>query len=108
MAGDRIVGRGEIFDELFLIQSGEVFVHPSSADSPIAKLSEGAYFGDYQIFLDTRSNVAFVAHSKSILTCHFIEKKRFLELCNRYKGHTQFFMERATSTRRLYKRLIKV
>ena len=101
-----IISREEICEHLYLIESGKVIVSDRNKGTDIVVLKEHWFFGDYQIFLDARSNVSYRSHKSSKVIWYTIEKSRFIDLCNEYQGHTQFFMERSLCTRRLYKRLM--
>lgn len=100
------MSRGEVIDNLYLIESGQVEVYDRNNGEQLAVLPTHGYFGDYQILLDTRSNVSFKSHTKSKVICYTINKDKFIRLLNAHPSHTQFFMERAMCTRRLFKRLV--
>jgi len=50
MAGETIIRKGEIADELYFIKKGKVVVLSTDTDSVIACLSEGGYFGEIGLF----------------------------------------------------------
>ena len=54
-----IISRGENLENLYLIESGKVIVSDRENGSEIAVLKKYSFFGDYQIFLDARSNDSF-------------------------------------------------
>jgi hypothetical protein len=64
-----ILGRGETADCVFLIEEGEVEVMDHLSGDVLAVLSQSNFFGDYQILLDTRSNVCFRASPDSKVIC---------------------------------------
>ena len=72
----------------------------------IARLPRYSYFGDYQIFLDARSNVSYQACVDEDVVCYIIHKDKFLHLLQLHNNHTEFFMKRALTTRRMFKRLV--
>ena len=108
LPNSKIISRGENFENLYLIESGSVIVSDRNNGSDIAILKRYSYFGDYQIFLDVRSNVWYKSHKSSKVVWYILNKNKFIDLWNDYPGHIQFFMERSLCTRRLYKRLIKI
>ena len=104
--GNTIIDRGEITDCIYLIQKGTVDVFNHKNGEIIAELPKFSYFGDYQALLDTWSNVSFVAGPNERVIWYTLQKDRFINLLSQFPGHLQFYMERALSTRRLYKLLI--
>jgi signal-transduction protein with cAMP-binding, CBS, and nucleotidyltransferase domain len=72
----------------------------------IAKLPRYSFFGDYQIFLDARSNVSYKACADQDIVCYTIHKDKFLHALQLHDKHTPFFMKRALATRRMFKRLV--
>lgn len=64
MAGETIIRKGEIADELYFIKKGKVAVLSTDTDSVIACLMEGAYFGEVGFFdKDQKRSVTVVALS---------------------------------------------
>lgn len=59
--GSVIINRGEKNEYLYLIEQGEVIIAEHKFGAPLAYLPQYAMFGDYQLFLDTYSNVNFNA-----------------------------------------------
>lgn len=80
-------------------------VKDSSKGSDLAKVPQHSYFGVYQTLLNTCSNVWYQAASDQKVIWYILKKQRFLDLLSQFRGHHEFYMERALSTRRLYKRL---
>jgi len=104
--GKTILERGEQCENLYFIGSGKVLVKNHKDGEVIAILQRYSVFGDYQIFLDTRSNLSFVCPDDEEVTCYTLPKDKFLDLCHRNQNHVEFFMKRALITRRLFKRLV--
>lgn len=67
-------------NKLMFIEKGQVIVKDSYEGEVIAILPSHCFFGDYQIFLDTNSNVCFKASPQGKVICYTIDKERFLEL----------------------------
>lgn len=101
--GSTIIERGSEVEYLYLIASGKVVVSDHHIGEPIAVWPTFWYFGDYQIFLQTCSNVSFRASYFGTVFCYMLPKDRFLDLWNMYPDHLSFFTARALETRRFYK-----
>jgi signal-transduction protein with cAMP-binding, CBS, and nucleotidyltransferase domain len=79
-AGSVIINRGEKSEYLYLIEKGEVIVAEHKFGAPLAYLPKYAIFGDYQLFLDTYSNVNFNASLNEKVYCYTLHKSIFLSL----------------------------
>lgn len=101
-----IIQRGEQLDYLYLIAKGNVHVYSHKRGNLIAVLPKNWFFGDYQLFLDTRSNVSFYSPPNEKVFLYILQKDIFLELWREYEDHLEFYMKRALETRKLFKRLI--
>ena len=104
LPGHIIISRGELLDKIYFIEKGEVLVKQSNDGEIIAELPTNSFFGDYQILMDTRSNVSFEAPQDEKVICYTIDKTLFLNLVSKYPDHQQFYTERALATRRIFKR----
>jgi voltage-gated potassium channel Kch len=114
MPGNSLVQKGEEIEYLYFIETGRVYVSivnknitefdASDTSWIIAILPTHSFFGDYQILLDTASNVWFNADPEQIVVWYGIHKSTFLDLCHRYPGHYSFLLGRAIATRRLFQR----
>ena len=102
----RIIERGEQLEYIYLIAKGSVQVLSHGHKNWLAILPQYWYFGDYQIFLDARSNVSFYASPIEKAFLYVLSKNIFLDLCREYEDHLNFYMKRALETRKLFKRLI--
>jgi signal-transduction protein with cAMP-binding, CBS, and nucleotidyltransferase domain len=91
---------------LYFIANGSVLVLNHKDGDVIARLPRYSYFGDYQIFLDARSNVSYQACIDEDVVCYIIQKDKFLGLLELHDKHIGFFMKRALATRRMFKRLV--
>jgi signal-transduction protein with cAMP-binding, CBS, and nucleotidyltransferase domain len=91
---------------LYFIAKGNVLVLNHKDGDVIARLPRYSYFGDYQIFLDARSNVSYQACVDQEVVCYIIHKDKFLHALQMHDKHTGFFMKRALATRRMFKRLV--
>jgi len=99
-----------------LIETGTVFVTSENIDfakldedsinelSILAVMPRYSFFGDYQIFLNTASNVYFIANPKETVVCYTVNKDLFLELWNEFEGHLRFYMELSIAIRSLFQR----
>jgi hypothetical protein len=116
LPGKVIISKGEEVEYLYLVETSKVFVTNNFEDigeleankldeaSTIAVLPRYSFFGDYQIFLDTCSNVYFVSDPDKIVILYTIDKATLIRLCEHHEGHYKFFSERAIATRRLFQR----
>ena len=85
LKGQVIVNRGENFENLYLIEKGEVLVRDHQKGELIAKIPKYGFFGDYQILLNIISNVWFTSGLTEKVICYTISKQRFIELWNESK-----------------------
>ena len=106
LPGKPIIQRGEQLEYLYLIAKGSVFVYSHKDGNLIATLPTHWHFGDYQLFLDTRSNVSYCASPDEKVFLYVLNKDIFLNLWREFENHLEFFMKRALETRKLFKRLI--
>jgi hypothetical protein len=116
LPGKVIILKGEEVEYLYLLETSKVFVTNNFKDigaleankldesSALAVLPRYSFFGDYQIFLDTCSNVNFVSDPGKTLILYKIDKATLIRLCQHHGGHYKFFTERALATRRLFQR----
>lgn len=88
MPGNTIVREGEIANEMFFIQMGEVQVVASDGKTPIALLREGAFFGEIGVILTGRRTVSVIATKICVL--QVLTKEDFDELCKVYKGEYNY------------------
>ena len=72
----------------------------------IINLPQYSVFGEYQILLNSRSNVCFNTCPDEKVVCFTVPKDIFIKMLSRFKGHTEFYTERALAQRRAYKRMI--
>ena len=101
-----IVNRGETFDNLYLIEKGEVYVKDHSKGDVIATIPRYGYFGDYQIFNNSNSNVWFSSSPTERVVWYTISSSLFIKLWSESSNHTHFFKQRSLATRRIFKRLV--
>ena len=100
--GSIIINRGDIVENLYLIEKGIVEVFDSYNGEYLAQLERYNHFGDYQILLNVKSNVWFMAEISKNVIWFYLQKERFIKLLNDYSGHMQFYLERALSSRRFF------
>lgn len=67
-------------DYVFLIEKGNVIVKDYFNEKPLFALKPGDFFGDYQVLLETRSNLTFEAAKNDEVILFGINKKLFLEV----------------------------
>jgi hypothetical protein len=106
LPGKVLLERGEQCEHLYFIAKGSVLVMNHKDGDVIARLPRFSFFGDYQIFLDARSNVSYQACIDEDVVCYIIHKDKFFHLLQLHNNHIEFFMKRAITTRRMFKRLV--
>jgi signal-transduction protein with cAMP-binding, CBS, and nucleotidyltransferase domain len=106
LPGKVLLERGEQCEYLYFIAKGSVLVVNHTDGDAVARLPRFSFFGDYQIFLDSRSNVSYQACVDEDVVCYIVHKDKFLHLLELHDKHTGFFMKRAITTRRMFKRLV--
>ena len=102
-----IISRGDPVDNIYLIAKGSVVVYDHNIGEHIATIPYHGYFGDYQILLNTNSNLSFKAPVNKPVICYKLDKQTFLTLLNDYKGHYDHYLSKAVENRREYKVMVK-
>ena len=83
VAGQTIISRKELMDYIYFIEKGKVVITDQFDTKTIIELSQGDYFGDYQIILETRSNIKYSAHPDNEVVLFALHKDNFLEVSSR-------------------------
>lgn len=78
--------KGDHLDYIYFIEKGSVIISDYFDEKPMVKLPQYSFFGDYQVILDTRSNVTYYAgNSETVL--FGLEKQLFLNMIQEPCGH---------------------
>ena len=89
MAGDCIIRAGEIAEEMYFIQKGEVEVLATDNQTLIAVLKEGSFFGEIGLILTGKRTVYVRALTLCIL--QVMNKNDFEDLMSIYPNEYLFF-----------------
>jgi signal-transduction protein with cAMP-binding, CBS, and nucleotidyltransferase domain len=92
-------------DFLFFFTKGTAVIRTKDDSADLVKLPKYSWFGDYQIFIGSRSNFTVRAAQDKDTICLVLHKDDFLEFCTELKRHYAFFFERALARRRYWNRL---
>ena len=96
-----IIDTGERFNDLFMIQEGNVGLSmrldPNDKESlqEFFILPTYSYFGDYQILFDVRSQIIYKNISNKVLICLCLSRNKLVELMDDYPEARKFYIERA-------------
>ena len=96
-----ILDQGERFNELLMIQEGNVScslrLDPNDMESmqEFFILPTYSYFGDYQILFDLKSQITYKNISSKVLMCLCLSRDKFIELMDDYPEARKFYIERA-------------
>ena len=103
-----IINRGEQVDYIYFVEKGSIQVSKVDNGLPYATMPRYSFVGDYQVLLGICSNATFKAHSHDYVVCYILAKPALLQLLNKYPRHHEFMLDRAISTRKLFKRLERI
>lgn len=108
----QIVGEGENFCEIMMIQQGVVNLYLNYKDNyqdidhdfKFFILPTYSYFGDYQILYNLRSQIIYKADESCLLVCLCIKKSTFLKIMENYPDAREFYMTRSWDRRKEMRR----
>ena len=103
-----IINRGEQVDYIYFIEKGTVTVSKMDDGLPYAVMPRYSFIGDYQVLLGICSNATFKAHSSDYAVWYILARPVLMQLLNKYPRHHEFLLDRAISTRKLFKRLERI
>lgn len=95
-----IIAYGDIADALYFVQEGLVYGRLEEREE-VFYLEAGSWFGDYQIFLNLRSNFSYCAKS-DIVTLIYIKRNKLIELLSDYPQIRSRFQKRAVARRKAF------
>lgn len=80
LPGKKIINKGEYMDYIYFIEKGTVIIKDYFGDKKMIELTEGDYFGDYQVLLETRSNISYETPENEEVILFALYKSKFLEV----------------------------
>jgi CRP-like cAMP-binding protein len=80
--GDRVVTQGDVADCVYLVVAGDLIVTRGAPARPIARLGEGAFFGEMALLDDAPRSASVVAVTDAELLR--LPRDLVLEICDRY------------------------
>ena len=96
-----ILDKGERFNDLFMIQEGNVGLSMRLDPNDSQSLQEFfilptySYFGDYQILFDLKSQIIYKNISNKVLICMCLSRDKLVEIMDDYPEARKFYIERA-------------
>lgn len=89
--GDRVITEGDRADRVFLVVSGDLIVTKGTPPRPIARLSEGAFFGEMALLDDAPRSASVVAVTDAELLV--LPRELVLEICEQYPPVLSMLMQ---------------
>lgn len=83
-AGDIIFNQGDFGDSMFILNRGEVTVHIDTKAEPVAKLSDGAVFGEMSVICKGFHKRTATIKASSLCDCRVIDRDALLRTNSRY------------------------
>ena len=98
-----IIKKGEIPEGVYLITSGEVLVGNRSRVYTFFKLPAFSFFGEINLLFGIKTRYCYFYEKSSSVSCFFIPKADFLEVCQKYPGSAKAIRKRALLRRKAFK-----
>jgi len=103
--GEQIIKRGDKLQYLYFIFKGSALIMDEKEEKPLIVLPKYSWFGDYQIFMGSKSNVGVISSNDADTVCLCLDASKFLDHCKEHRGHYSFYLERSLARRRYWRRV---